>query len=58
MSEENDALVNIVVRNKRGDVKRTIHRRIKPRCCADVDEAAMGNVRGSVEGAKFTTHRW
>ncbi len=26
-----------------------IHRRIKPRCCADVDEAAMGNIRGSVE---------
>ena len=46
---EVDALVNIVVRNKKGDVRRSLHRRIKPNCCADVDEAAMGNVRGSVE---------
>ncbi len=46
---EADALVNIVVRNRKGDVRRQVHRRIKPRCCADVDEAAMGNIRGSVE---------
>ena len=46
---EVDALVNIVVRNKKGDVRRSLHRRIKPNCCADVDEGAMGNVRGSVE---------
>ena len=46
---ETDALVNIIVRNKKGDIRRQIHRRIKPFCCADVDEGAMGNVRGSVE---------
>jgi hypothetical protein len=46
---ENDALVNIIIRDKKGDVRRQIHRRIKPFCCADVDEGAMGNVRGSVE---------
>ena len=46
---EADALVNIIVRNRKGEVRRQIHRRIKPRCCADVDEAAMGNIRGSVE---------
>ena len=46
---EADALVNIIVRNKKGDIRRQIHRRIRPFCCADVDEGAMGNVRGSVE---------
>ena len=46
---ETNALVNIIVRNKKGDIRRQLHRNIKPNCCADVDEAAMGNVRGSVE---------
>ena len=46
---ETDALVNIIVRDKRGNVRRQVHRRIKPFCCADIDEGAMGNVRGSVE---------
>ncbi len=46
---ETNALVNIIVRNKRGDIRRQLHRNIKPNCCADVDEAAMGNVRGSLE---------
>ncbi len=46
---ETNALVNIIVRNKRGDIRRQLHRNIRPNCCADVDEAAMGNVRGSVE---------
>lgn len=46
---ETNALVNIIVRNKQGDVRRQLHRNIRPNCCADVDEAAMGNIRGSVE---------
>ncbi|MCG9127959.1 hypothetical protein JT359_10210 [Candidatus Poribacteria bacterium] len=46
---EADAFVNIILRNKKGQHQRTIHRQIKPRCCADVDEAAMGNIRGTVE---------
>ena len=46
---ETNALVNIIVRNKRGDIGRQLHRNIRPNCCADVDEAAMGNIRGSVE---------
>ncbi len=46
---ETNALVNIIVRNKRGDIRRQLHRNIRPNCCADVDEAAMGNIRGSVE---------
>lgn len=46
---ETNALVNIIVRNKQGDIRRQLHRNIRPNCCADVDEAAMGNIRGSVE---------
>ena len=46
---EVNALVNIIIRNKRGDTVRQLHRNIRPNCCADVDEGAMGNVRGSVE---------
>lgn len=46
---ETNALVNIIVRDKRGNIRRQLHRNIKPNCCADVDEGAMGNVRGSVE---------
>lgn len=45
---EDDAFVTIIVRNKQGRIQRQIHREIKPRCCADIDEAAMGNVRGTV----------
>ena len=46
---EANALVNIIVRDKKGEIRRQLHRNIRPNCCADVDEAAMGNVRGSVE---------
>ena len=46
---ETNALVNIIVRDKKGNIRRQLHRNIKPNCCADVDEGAMGNVRGSVE---------
>ena len=45
---EDDAFVTIIVRNKQGRIQRQLHREIKPRCCADIDEAAMGNVRGTV----------
>lgn len=50
---EVDAFVTIIVRNKKGHIQKQIHREIKPRCCADVDEGAMGNIRGTVE-AKST----
>ncbi len=46
---EADAFVNIIVRNRHGDIHRQLHRQIKPFCCADVDEQAMGQVRGTVE---------
>ena len=46
---EADAFVNIIVRNKNGDIRRQVHRQIKPLCCVDIDEAAMGKVRGTVE---------
>ena len=46
---EADAFVNIILRNKQGDIQRQLHRQIKPLCCADIDEGAMGNVRGTVE---------
>lgn len=46
---EADAFVNIIVRNRHGDIHRQLHRQIKPFCCADVDEGAMGQVRGTVE---------
>lgn len=46
---EADAFVNIIVRNKNGDIRRQVHRQIKPLCCVDLDEAAMGKVRGTVE---------
>ena len=42
---EVDAFVNIIVRNKKGDVRRQLHRQIKPRCCADVDEEQWGTYR-------------
>ncbi len=46
---EADALVNIIVRNKNGDIRGQIHRQIKPLCCLDIDEEAMGKVQGTVE---------
>lgn len=46
---EADAFVNIIIRNKQGDIRRQLHRQIKPLCCADIDESAMGNERGTVE---------
>ena len=46
---EADAFVNIIVRNKNGDIRRQVHRQIKPLCCVDLDEDEMGKVRGTVE---------
>ena len=46
---EVDAFLNLIVRNKQGDIHHQLQRQIKPRCCVDVDEGAMGNIRGSVE---------
>ncbi len=46
---EADAFVNIIIRNRNGDIQRQLHRQIKPLCCTDIDEKAMGSVRGTVE---------
>ena len=46
---EADAFINIIVRNKDGDIHRQLHRQIKPLCCEDIDEGAMGQVHGTVE---------
>ncbi len=46
---EADAFVNVIVRNREGHIRRQVHRQIKPLCCVDMDEEAMGKVRGTVE---------
>ncbi len=46
---EADALVNIIVRNRRGDIVRQRHHAIKPLCCWDIAEGLMGNVQGTLE---------
>ena len=46
---EADALVNIIVRNRRGDIIRQHHHKIRPQCCWDINEGIMGNVRGTLE---------
>ena len=46
---EADALVNLVIRNRNGDVIRQHHRQIPPLCTWDLAEETMGNVVGTVE---------
>ena len=46
---EADAFVNVIVRNREGHIRQQVHRQIKPLCCVDMDEGAMGKVRGTVE---------
>ena len=46
---EADAYVNIIVRNRRGDINRQRHHVIKPQCCWDIAEGLMGNVQGTLE---------
>lgn len=47
--DEADALINIVIRNRNGDIIRQLHNSVRPFCCWDVDDRRMGNVRGTVE---------
>ena len=47
--DEADAMINIVIRNRHGQIIRQLHNNIKPFCCWDVDDQRMGNVRGTVE---------
>ena len=49
---EADALVNLVIRNRNGDVIRQHHRQIPPLCTWDLAEETMGNVVG-----KLSKHR-
>jgi len=44
-----DAMVNMVIRNRNGNVVRQLHHRIPPLCCWDISEGGMGNVTGTVE---------
>jgi hypothetical protein len=46
---EADAMVNMVLRNRNGDVIRQMNHRIRPLCCWDISEGSMGNVTGTVE---------
>lgn len=47
--DEADAMVNIVIRDRHANILRQLHNTIKPFCCWDVDENAMGDVIGTVE---------
>ena len=47
--DEADAMVNIVIRDRHANVLRQLHNTIKPFCCWDVDDHAMGDVIGTVE---------
>lgn len=46
---EADAMLDLLSRNRNGDVIRHHHYRIPLLCCWDVDEGIMGNVTGTVE---------
>ena len=47
--DEADAMVNIVIRDRHANILRQLHNTIKPFCCWDVDDNAMGDVIGTVE---------
>ncbi len=46
---ETDALINMIIRTRNGDVIRQHQHTIPSLCCWDVDEQVMGNVVGTVE---------